>query len=58
MMKMNEVEALAKLLELREGAYKTIRAFYQKKFEINEDIEHTRQLIDEIEAEIRRLIEI
>lgn len=55
---MNDIEALTKLLELREGAYKTIRAFYQKKFEINEDIEHTRQLIDEIEAEIRRLIEI
>ena len=55
---MNDVEALTKLLELREGAYKTIRAFYKKKFEINEDIERTRQLIDEIEAEIRRLIEI
>lgn len=55
---MNDIEGLTKLLELRERAYETIRAFYKKKFEINEDIERTRQLIDEIEAEIRRVIEI
>lgn len=55
---MNNEEAYEKLMALREKAYDALRGLMMKRSEINQDIEKARKLIDEIDAEIRRVIEI
>ena len=55
---MTNEEALDHLIAVREKTYDVLRAMYKKRSEINEDIESAKELIDEVEAEIRRLIEI
>ena len=51
-------EALDHLLIIRETSYDLLNQFYAKRSEINEDIRNTKELIDQVEAEMRRLIEI
>lgn len=51
-------EALDHLLIIRETSYDLLNQFYAKRSEINEDIKNTKDLLDQVEAEIRRLIEI
>ena len=51
-------EALDHLLIIRETSYQLLNQFYAKRSEINEDIRNTKELLEEVEAEIRRLIEI
>ena len=51
-------EALDHLIIIRETSYDLLRNFYAKRSEINEDIKNTKDLIDQVEAEMRRLIEI
>ena len=51
-------EALEHLMIIRETSYDLLRNFYAKRSEINEDIRNTKDLIDQVEAEIRRIIEI
>ena len=51
-------EALDHLIAVREKTYEVLRTMYRKRSEINEDIQTAKELIDEVEAEIRRLIEI
>lgn len=51
-------EALDHLFIIREKSYELVEQFYQKKWDIEEDIKNTKDLIDQVEAEIRRLIEI
>lgn len=51
-------EALDHLIIIRETSYDLLRNFYAKRSEINEDIKNTKDLIDQVEAEIRRIIEI
>lgn len=55
---MTNGEALDRLIEVRERTYDVLRALYIKRSEINEDIRGAKELIDEVEAEIRRLVEI
>lgn len=55
---MNREEALEHLIEVRETTYELLRLWYKKRSLINEDIKEAKELIDEVEAEIRRLIEI
>ena len=55
---MTNGEALEHLLEVRESTYEILRVMYKKRSELTEDIRTARKLIDDIEAEIRRLIEI
>lgn len=55
---MNREEALEHLMEVRERTYEVLRLMYKKRSELNEDIQGAKDLIDEIEAEIRRLIEL
>lgn len=55
---MTNVEALDHLIIIRETSYDLLRNFYAKRAEINEDIRNTKDLIDQVEAEIRRLVEI
>ena len=55
---MTNVEALEHLIAVREKTYEVLRAMYRKRSEINEDIQSAKELIDEVEAEIRRLIGI
>ena len=51
-------EALDHLLIIRETSYDLLNQFYAKRSEINEDIRNTKELLEQVEAEIRRLIEI
>lgn len=51
-------EALDHLLIIRETSYDLLNQFYAKRAEINDDIKNTKDLIDQVEAEIRRLVEI
>lgn len=51
-------EALDHLIIIRETSYDLLRNFYAKRAEINEDIRNTKDLIDQVEAEIRRLVKI
>ena len=51
-------EALDHLLIIRETSYDLLNQFYAKRAEINEDIRSTKDLLEQVEAEIRRLIEI
>ena len=55
---MNNVEALEHLMEVRESTYEVLRLMYKRRSELTEDIRKARKLIDDIEAEIRRIIEI
>lgn len=55
---MTNGEALENLLEVRESTYELLRIMYKRRSELNEDIKTAKNLIDNIEAEIRRLIEI
>ncbi len=55
---MTNVEALKYLMEVRERTYGVLRLMYKKRSELNEDIQTAKELIDEVEAEIRRLIKI
>lgn len=52
---MNDLEVL---MNLRDSTYALLRLMYKKRSEINEDIKEAKELVDAIEAEIRRLIEI
>ena len=51
-------EALDHLLIIRETSYCLLNEFYAKRSEINKDIKGTKELLEQVEAEIRRLIEI
>ena len=51
-------EALEHLIIIRESSFDLLNQFYAKRAEINEDIKNTKDLIDQVEAEIRRLVEI
>lgn len=51
-------EALDHLMIIRESSINLLNEFYTKRSEINEDIKITKDLLDQVEAEIRRLIEI
>lgn len=55
---MTNGEALEHLLEVRESTYELLRIMYKKRSELNDDIQTAKDLIDSVEAEIRRLIEI
>lgn len=55
---MTNVEALQHLMEVRESTYELLRIMYKRRAELNEDIKTAKNLIDNVEAEIRRLIEI
>lgn len=55
---MTNGEALEHLLNVREKTYELLRIMYAKRSELNEDIKSAKNLIDEVEEEIRRLIEI
>lgn len=55
---MTNVEALEHLMVVREKTYDVLRLMYRKRSELNEDIQTAKELIDKVEAEIRRLIEI
>lgn len=55
---MTNREALEHLMTVRETTYALLRVMYKKRSELNEDIKSAKELIDEVEAEIRRLIEI
>ena len=56
--KMTNGEALDNLLKVRENTYAILRLMYKKRSELDDDIRTAKNLIDEVEAEIRRLIEI
>lgn len=55
---MTNGEALEHLMEVRESTYEVLRLMYKRRSELTEDIRKARKLIDDIEAEIRRIIEI
>ena len=55
---MTNGEALQHLMEVRESTYEVLRLMYKRRSELTEDIRKARKLIDDIEAEIRRIIEI
>lgn len=55
---MTNGEALEHLLNVRERTYELLRTMYAKRSELNNDIQTAKNLIDEIESEIRRLIEL
>ena len=51
-------EALEHLELIEESTCCILRSLYAKRSEINEDIKKAKDLIDQVEAEKRRLIEI
>lgn len=55
---MTNGEALEHLMEVRERTYELLRLMYKKRFELDEDIQAAKELIDSVESEIRRIIEI
>jgi len=55
---MTNVEAVERLMAVRERTYEVLRLMYKRRSQLNEDIQAAKELIDEVEAEIRRLIEL
>lgn len=51
-------EALEHLEIIEESTFYILRSLYTKKFEIENDIKIAKDLLDQIEREKRRLIEI